>query len=520
MPAGGITLPDVVTEADLFANLDNSLLLSRLSMEPDDREPEIGMGLDWTSQLLPSTQERSQSVERPHFEDDAGLDLDLGLDIGMGHDMSIEVGRDAPAPRPVEEDLFSDDHKLQEDVGLDLDIGGDDFDMGEAPLDLGGDDGPTLGDDLNIPIEEPTALAENGDEARLQRDSESPLSSARSSVVREFDETMVQPEDEGDVSIRLPQRPKRRRVIQPDEDTILHTHQIRDQQADRSKILKPESLLPRDPVLLALMTMQKNGSFVSNVMGEGRDRQWAPELRGLLSFDSIRAAGELKRKRDSGVADVDAEDGIHLKSPRLDLGEESEIVLVDEGVGLGGDSGLQDQTEIEAVIQDDGMGMQGEDDIEIGEALGTNEEEDIGAGFDTFDETTMPILHPADSGPVSLGTKHAVHLLRDQFGGESSSSQEAQTDSPSRSQPQHKSVLFQDLLPEAQTTKADATKMFFEVLVLATKDAVKVEQKNDVIGGPLRIRAKRGLWGEWAEVDAGGEIANQEEGAEAVTAAA
>jgi len=69
------------------------------------------------------------------------------------------------------------------------------------------------------------------------------------------------------------------------------------------------------------------------------------------------------------------------------------------------------------------------------------------------------------------------------------------------------------LLPEKRTTRTEATKMFFEVLVLATKDAIKVEQSADVLGGPIRLRAKRGLWGSWAEEKAGGEIATQETGA-------
>jgi cohesin complex subunit SCC1 len=98
---------------------------------------------------------------------------------------------------------------------------------------------------------------------------------------------------------------------------------------------------------------------------------------------------------------------------------------------------------------------------------------------------------------VSLGTKHAVHLLRDRFGAEAA-------DSPDKRK--KASVLFQDLLPEATTSKADATKMFFEVLVLATKDAVKVEQQEGLLGGPIRVRGKRGLWGAWAEREAGGEI--------------
>jgi cohesin complex subunit SCC1 len=67
------------------------------------------------------------------------------------------------------------------------------------------------------------------------------------------------------------------------------------------------------------------------------------------------------------------------------------------------------------------------------------------------------------------------------------------------------------MLPETRTSRKDATKMFFEVLVLATKDAIKVEQPTNELGGPIRIRAKRGLWGEWAETGASGEIASEEQ---------
>ena len=117
-------------------------------------------------------------------------------------------------------------------------------------------------------------------------------------------------------------------------------------------------------------------------------------------------------------------------------------------------------------------------------------------GEDTVDVTTIPLVRPEDQGPISQGTQHAVHLLRERFGGADSS----QGSSQSRS-----NVLFQDMFPEETTSKADATKMFFEVLVLATKDAIKVDQPEGELGGPIKIRAKRGLWGTWAEEKAGGE---------------
>jgi len=231
-------------------------------------------------------------------------------------------------------------------------------------------------------------------------------------------------------------------------------------------------------------------------MSEGRSMGWAPELRGMLSLDAVRKTGELKRKRDSGIADMgsDEEQGVH-KSPRLELGED------DEEFGIvGGDAGLGRE---DTVLTADGtiIELRANDGYAPMEDNGGNvvlrEDNTVSPG-PNFDETTAPLVHPADSGPVSLGTKHAVHLLRDRFGAEAASSPNKRKKA---------SVLFQDLLPEATTSKADATKMFFEVLVLATKDAVKVEQQEALLGGPIRVRGKRGLWGDWAEREAGGEIA-------------
>jgi cohesin complex subunit SCC1 len=93
-----------------------------------------------------------------------------------------------------------------------------------------------------------------------------------------------------------------------------------------------------------------------------------------------------------------------------------------------------------------------------------------------------------------------VHLLRERFG---AGAEESESERHSNS------IVFQDMLPETRTSRADATKMFFEVLVLATKDAIKVEQPGTELGGPLRIRAKRGLWGQWAETAASGELPSQ-----------
>ncbi|KAA6413426.1 MAG: double-strand-break repair rad21 [Lasallia pustulata] len=510
--AAALTLPDVLTELDLLPPMpDESLLMTQpmdLDFGANDNDP-----LNWTSQgfsdPISIEQGRNEPEERPDFDDDLDLQLDIDLDDGP----SIERGRDAPPPRLMEDDLITDD-KFHGADDLDLDIGLDDPTRArfstEAPS-VRGDDYPPLGDeddnmmgngdDLVFPMEDTTAPIVAPTDDRLQRDSQSPLSSVRSSVVRELDNAIFEQEEEP--SLHGPSRPKKRKLIQPDADTVIHSSQIKQQQVDRSAILKPLSFLPRDPMLLTLMQMQQNGGFVSSIMGDGRAKGWAPELRGILSIEVVRKSGELKRKRDSGVADVDEEEARagFGKVPQLEIPEDEDFGLADEGVAFGGDNGLHNASEVRDLPADEGLRLQTEEEVlpANGNRQGS-EDDDMSPLEDNFDDTTAPLIHPVDSGPVSIGTRHAVHLLRDRFGS-------AAEDSPS--QQKKANVLFQELLPEATTTKADATKMFFEVLVLATKDAVKVEQGERELGGPLRIRGKRGLWGAWAEREAGGEIAEQ-----------
>ena len=478
---GGITLPDVLTESDLFMNLDSSLLLPQpLNLEPEGKR--TGASMDFGSQLLPdSSFRRSVSQEPARLEDHTLVDLDLGEEeTPLGHDFSMEVGRDAPAPRPFEEDMMSDAGKFN-DVDLPLDLGEDDAPLEKMDL---GDDGPqdttlNLQDDaMDLGGDEDLAPEDQEpQEPRFQRESQSPLSEVSEDEFRRQEaeinreSEVIQDEDEDAMTVQQNQRSKRRKVMELDTVTDFQNSQIKEQQTNRSGILKPTSFLPRDPVLLTLMDMQKNGDFVSNVMGDGCGRGWAPELRGLLSLDSVKQAGELKRKRDSGIADVDVEAAI---APQLDLGEEEAIVPADEGVDL--DTTIQ-RSEIDFPGDDQGQ------ETRLGDDDGMDQQ------LDDVDDTIVPAV---DSGPVSVGTQHAVHVLRDRLG-ESATEQKT-------------SVKFQDLYPENKTTKADATKMFFETLVLATKDAIKVDQGTESIGGPLKIRGKRALWGSWAEE---GEASNQ-----------
>lgn len=420
---------------------------------------------DWgTSQILPQSVEESQSASQAMPLED----LDLGIDIGMDTTApSIEVGRRQETPR-------RDNTLFEDDLGLDLGLG-------DTTL------GPQFGDDQPLPADDFTmgdmSTAKRNEEAlaaaeRRERESLSPLSDIGDQQAAELERTFqLQQEDEeeeaDETQIQAQQRQKRRKVLQNDTATELGNSQIKAQQEDRSKILKQPSFLPRDPVLLSLMNMQRSGGLVSSILGDGQLRGWAPELRGIMSIELIRRSGDLKRKRGIAAPPSPAvEQG--LSPPPMD-----DVPQLEEELP---------QEEQQPSFDDDGFALP------------------QSPGGPGFDETTIPAVHPAESGPVSLATKHTVHMLRERF-----STSDDPNEAPSPNTRKSQSVLFTELCPERRTTKQDATKLFFETLVLATKDAIKVEQKpEDGVGAPLRIRAKRGLWGQWAEM---GVSQVQEEGA-------
>jgi cohesin complex subunit SCC1 len=512
-----LMLPDVLTESDnlemppmpdasfLFSQMDEDSNASR-KHRANSRDLNLPDDLLGSQLYLPEDNRNDEILELLPMDD-----MDLGINFGFDDEPSVEVGRDAPAAREVEDDLLSD---LGIDLGDDLPVkntveGGDD-----TTLQIGiGDDNDAMqfndeGDVEMADIYDPPDVSGFAAAPLIRPDriSESPLSDCDETVIQQGEanlgnRSLFEPEEEVEEPTLhvAPQRARRVKNIQVDQETLISSTAVKEHQRNREKILRSQSFLPRDQQLLALIEMQKNGGFISNILGDGRSMAWAPELRGMLSLDAIRKNGELKRKRDSGVADMDIEDEQGpQKSPRLEISEEEE----DLGVGLG-DAGLgrtsmsvaPDGTIIE-VGGDDGF-IPNMDEEEHNATVGLDPE----SPGPNFDETSAPLVHPADSGPVSLGTKHAVHLLRDRFGAEAANSPDKRNKA---------SVLFQDLLPERNTTRADATKMFFEVLVLATKDAVKVEQAESLLGGPIRVRGKRGLWGDWAETGAGGEIAEED----------
>jgi cohesin complex subunit SCC1 len=410
-------------------------------------------------------------LERRRSEEFTGLGKDLIVD---DDDLGIDIGEEPPTELARGPQLNLDDD-------MDITMGG--IDIMDTELPVSG----SIAGDFPVRQREESPLSELGEEEATRLEQE----------VAEQHATMFEPEQEQEEEESIHQaRAKRRRVIEADAETMISSHQLREQQNNREKILKPASFLPRDPLLMALLNMQKSGGFVSSILGDGRSQGWAPELRGILSLEVISRPAQ-KRKRDGAIADNGATEDEAVaegeKTPQLQLEfEQDEPTLGDIGIGGDNEPTLRSD-DIVQLPDDPGFQQIGDDDEDIMSPIPDN-----------FDDTTAPLVHPDEAGPVSLGTKHAVHFLREQFGPEAEESE---------SERQKNSIVFQDIFPETRTSRTDATKMFFEMLVLATKDAIKVEQPANELGGPLRIRAKRGLWGQWAETGASGELASQAQAA-------
>ncbi|KAF4455463.1 cohesin complex subunit SCC1 [Fusarium austroafricanum] len=480
-----LTLPDRITPYDNFElppPPDANWLLSQVedkAAAPIGRkgrvsQRDINLQEDFdNSQFLNDGMGMEEDLIAPMGNIDLELDFELD-DLGLEETaLEPEGGRreDRTAAGPEIDDSDLDFPQKDDDRAMTLDIAEDHVQIhdGDVPMDMGEEFGYHPGDISHIPP---------------PRISESPLSDIDEDRAAQLEEDhsryqmadLYEPDHEEDRIVRRPaQRAKKQKILTPDEEIALSSNHIKQQQANRDNIIKEAGFLPRDPFLLALMDMQKNGGFVSSIMLEGRSSAWAPELRGMLSLDTARGMNELKRKRDSGIADVESDHGAS-KSPRmLDVGS-------DTGLGFEGGFG-----EMSIAPEESRLEIPAEGEMEEDEAV---------TMMPGFEDTTVALVHPAESGPVSQVTRRVVHQLRDRFGDDAADSPGKRTE---------RAVLFQTLCPRQQTTKADATKMFFECLVLATKDAIKVEQGSG-LGDDIRIRAKRGLWGAWAEREAGGEM--------------
>ncbi|TQS37163.1 hypothetical protein Golomagni_02371 [Golovinomyces magnicellulatus] len=551
-----LMLPDVLTEGDdLEMPLlpDAPFLLSQTDDDSNTRKKragsrDINLQEDFSSQFMHTSVENNEEILEPMDELDLGLDLGFDPEVNPLNDLSMEMGRDAPAARDVEDDLISkldiqvpskdaSFEMMGQDTSLNIEFGGENSQMPDDDgIRIRNEDEDTemfLGDhqDINLPstqliqperisesplsdigeiadtIAQPSAehkfldtipleLVENQEQEKnleQEREKEKNHEEEQDPGQEQEQRQNLELEQDHERIIRKPaQRARRNRHLQPDPTIELSSAQIKCQQINRDNILRPRSFLPRDQGLLALIQMQKGGEFVSYVIRDGRSGIWAPELRGILSLDAVRNP---KRKRLSDIDATDSEMTSQQRAsskPRLEIPSEAdENILIPEDE-ITENISPEKSPDIQVSHDQSIIEMATEPGKEVADFDNDHEATSIMEHVcspPNLGETDYP--HSAELETISLGTKHAVHLLRDHFGHEDNV---------------NNSVLLENFIPESSVSRADATKFFFETLVLATTDAVKVEQPESYLGGPIYISAKKRLWHSSAEREAGGGI--------------
>ena len=476
---GNLRPLELLTIDDLFPAMDftyRQVLQPIISPHMNNYDP------DWTLALgLPEPTHSKPSRD----EDVIVIDEDLWLDFGDGDDFGIndpdinsQLGTTTLAEEGVSKAMLYPEKR----PGWGMQVSDSDIDsFGDDAVD-GSFGTPCLDAD-----HDPTLVSHGelfgGDEGHRSQGAES-MPPECGSLRRESDTEGVNEQDgavaqmlaaqPGD-NARRSQRGKKQKFVVPDANTVLSTRQLQQYSADRSSILKEPVTLLNNRRLVELIDIEGHGGFVTNTMNDGVSKNWAPELEGLLSLEAVDRTCQ-KRKRYS-VSSV-ISDGEYSEQ----LAESADGCSVD---GVSSIGNQRDQSVCDASLDAAGPSL-ASNGPDLEDCYCGPTDQDILRDRYDFEETTMSLSDDEmDDGLGSLDTNQMMTRLREKLDGLFTERR--------RSQQIMHSILLQDVIPERYTSKQSATMTFFEILVLATKDLIELDQGQDEFALPLRIRGRPGL---------------------------
>lgn len=445
--AAHLLMPDTLTELDLMMpsaidlddfDFDAPLSTANLSRRQDitlDRSLEFPRGANLSL------------LELEDEEDPLAGGVDLDLDIGLDDGPSIELGRRAASEMPEDagqsyQDLDTTFDKLPEDQAANL----------SAAPEFVLDDIPEFQEELVLPTT-PRAgspLGGLGDADRTPRNGDM-------DVQMDIDvEDTPRPARQG---------PRKRKIVE-DSATEIPSRTVSANLRDTSAIRKKQRFLAADPNMLNAMQKSLTGGFALDVFAPSALN---PSIRSLLAPEFLRrmALVRQKRKRDEEERGDDAT----AKQARTDAAADVSF-----------DAQLEPLSELD--LPDMSMPQIPEDDFDL-PALET-ETVDLRSDVRTEIGPEYATLEPPGSDPTestqslvesqtqvtALDTKEAVKQIQDSL-------QESRS----------RSVTFESM--SSGTTRAAASELFFQVLLLATKDAIKVKQTDSY--GRINIEARPSL---------------------------
>lgn len=505
---------NAITFTDLGPNLDAADLLDWTFNVPDDAAPapralltapltqtnlrnrEYG-AFNFGRPAAPSiygdddSRQGSHDPDTSHLDsqDFSGIDLDLGLDTW---DMSMEVGRDAQRERSRSKSVLgmpSPAMHNDNDISMDIDQ--------PFEADFGG------GLDLNLDLDDVPEL----DRTRRASSALStpPPQSPPQSMVDVTPRTAKRIAD----AQQAQAKPKRVRIARADNELELPDEEFTAPQEDDSDILGVERFIPADPETVRLRDIIENPTkhFLPSVKVDGDTFFFAgpaglaPELSDLFVFN----ANVLRRKR---ADDNEAEHG--GKHPRLEEDDDVEIARrqqsrqLSEGV-FDMQLGFDDAPDISfdfpppvtppAKIRAPSVGparamsiargierdIEGETDFPLGifdPRSSKSQEESLASELGTPSKSTAG----ESTGGFSRATGMAMNLLRKEIEAIEAGVVEAQAEG---------TVVSYEKVARGATKRA-ASAFFFELLVLGTRDCVRLEQDKPF--GDIGVQAKEKLW--------------------------
>ncbi|KAK7203345.1 Rec8 like protein-domain-containing protein [Myxozyma melibiosi] len=461
-----LTLPNTITDLDLL-NPDPSAILGLNAADPFAEPSGATAAASGAHTLaaeeitLPELQDSIEYARGNNIEDELENMGDDDLVLDTGEYLETSEGQNQ-LPE------INDDNAMDEDIPLDMSIEiGRDNEVNPDQLE---DYALELGDEPLLPPEEEPEMADVDRAPRLE---DMDMSEMEMPSMRQDDDLLVADADQERAPTQ--KRAPRQHRVKIDTATELRGAYIKDMQENRTGILKTYPTLPysRDTVTL-IESYESQGVFdlifKPTFMNEALSKILEPEL-----------LPNTPRKRKSSNDGEDAEED---QSPKRAHMEENRIVVEEEDMYAYEDVPVIDsrfdlpQDDIELPREDDGLELDLADPFSSGDinAEGT---EAVDAAAE--EEEEMPSTQAVNG--ISRNTKEAVAVLVSELSNQDK-------------------VDFQSLTVDKPRSKA--VKLFFETLVLATKDAIEVEQKNPY--GLIDISAKDALFGnDW--IDANTEVA-------------
>ncbi|EPX72114.1 mitotic cohesin complex [Schizosaccharomyces octosporus yFS286] len=488
--SANLTLPDTITEFDLLAP-DSSFDMqwSQLIQTPKSRSFELHSLPSSSSPSIYSTDHSIEAARNatPHeanlFSDPLQLnsmDMQFQLPIfqsGAGtprSEHSIEVGRDAPHDPTGAADLSAlvgsqggkSPASSARSFGTPslLPVGNNSLDnellapVDDLQLDLGLDD---LMDDTTVPPQIPAEEHEEISNIQIPSDHLEQASSPQEDVHE------VVP-DITDHQLSVPRVPRRQRAV-IDPVTELSSRQMKKQLSDTSSITAPLCLNTNPVVLNATVNFMRNGNMQTSLSSSNLN----PHLAEIFRMDFLKKLQEDVKKRKLSPGIEEEEVTKHQKTDDAPQ-EEQEV------------SGIREEPEAEQSLAEmSPLDTPFPNDEEVEPAT---EIPSVPPAEVNIDEDSMigapPVMLDDNEWDVTNGLNEAASY------DSMPSTQVAKDFVHSRWTPRVRGeqASFKDLSGNAK--RDDAVQLFFDVLVLATKDAISVKQ-DESSEGDIILTAKQ-----------------------------